>query len=188
LARGEEAVRREAVRRRLAGESPEAVARSLGRTRQWVARWVRRYDPADPAWASGRSRAPHVVANRTPAEVEAQVLAVRERLEQHPWAQVGAEAIAWQLRELGLAIPTTRTIERILQRAGKVRPRRPKRPESRGVPYPAPPAEGVGDLHQADIVGPRHLDGGVPFLALNVIDLAPHSAAIEIVATRASAA
>jgi putative transposase len=182
LARGEEAVRREAVRRRLAGESPEAIARSLGRTRQWVARWVRRYDPADPEWANERSRAPHVVANRTPAEVEAQVLAVRERLEQHPWAQVGAEAIAWQLRELGLAIPTTRTIERILQRAGKVRRRRSKRPEPKGVPYPAPPAESVGDLHQADIVGPRHLDGGVPFLALNVIDLAAHSAAIEIVA------
>ena len=47
-------LRREAARRRLAGESPRAVARDLGRTRQWVAKWAARYDPG---WAEGRSRA-----------------------------------------------------------------------------------------------------------------------------------
>lgn len=156
MARGEQAVRREAVSRRLAGESPEAIARSLGRTRQWVARWVHRYDPADPEWATAHSRAPRTVANRTPAELEAQVLAVRGRLEADPWAQVGAEAIAWELRELDLDAPSTRTIERILARAGKVRRRRRERYEPKGVPYPAPPAEAPGDLWQADIVGPRH--------------------------------
>lgn len=183
MARGEQAVRREAVSRRLAGESPEAIARSLGRTRQWVARWVHRYDPADPEWATAHSRAPRTVANRTPAELEAQVLAVRERLEADPWAQVGAEAIAWELRKLDLDAPSTRTIERILARAGKVRRRRRERYEPKGVPYPAPPAEAPGDLWQADIVGPRHLEGGVPFLALNAIDLAARAAGIEIVAS-----
>ena len=39
-------LRREAARRRLAGESPELIARDLGRTRQWVAKWAARYDPA----------------------------------------------------------------------------------------------------------------------------------------------
>lgn len=38
-----------------------------------------------------------------------------------------------------------------------------------------------GDLIQADIVGPRYLDGGIPFSALNVVDIASHAAAIEIV-------
>ena len=182
MARSEEAVRREAVARRLAGESPEAIARSLGRTRQWVARWVRRYDPGDPDWAAERSRAPHCVRNRTPPELEAQVLAVRERLEAERWAQIGAVTIAWELHELGVEAPSVRTIERILQRAGKVRRRRHERYEPKGMPYPAPPAERPGDLWQADIVGPRHLDGGVPFLALNAIDLAAHAAGIEIVA------
>jgi putative transposase len=181
VARGEEAVRREAVARRLAGESPEAIARSLGRTRQWVARWVRRYDPGDPGWAGERSRAPRTVANRTPAEVEARVLAVRERLEANPWAQIGAEAIAWELEKLGVEAPSVRTIERILSRSGKVRRRRRERYEPKGVPYPSPSAEAPGDLWQADIVGPRHLDGGVPFLALNAIDVAAHAAGIEIV-------
>lgn len=180
MARSEQAVRREAVARRLAGESPEAIGRSLGRTRQWVARWVRRYEPADPDWAAERSRAAHQIANRTPRELEAQVLSVRERLEANPWAQIGAEAIAWELSKLGACPPATRTIERILAREGKVRRRRRPRYEPKGVPYPAPLAEQPGDLCQADIVGPRHLDGGIPFLALNAVDIAPHAAAIEI--------
>ncbi|MGH2990220.1 MAG: integrase core domain-containing protein [Solirubrobacterales bacterium] len=181
MSRSEEAVRREAVARRLSGESPEAIGRSLGRPRQWVARWARRYDPGDRDWAADRSRAPHTVANRTPGELVSQVLSVRERLEANPWAQIGAEAIAWELSKMGVPPPATRTIERILSRAGKVRRRR-ERYEPKGTPYPTPPAAAPGDLWQADIVGPRHLDGGMPFSALNAIDIAPHAAAIEIVA------
>ncbi len=37
----EAALRRQAARRRLAGES-EAIARDMGRTRQWVAKWAGR--------------------------------------------------------------------------------------------------------------------------------------------------
>src|SRR5438445_10997028 len=93
----EVALRREAARRRLAGESPETIATDLGRTRQWVAKWAARYDPHDPSWSEGRSRAPRRVANRTSEDVEARVLAVRARLAENPWAQLGAEALAWEL-------------------------------------------------------------------------------------------
>lgn len=173
-------MRREAVARRLAGESPEAIARSLGRTRQWVARWVRRYDPADPQWAKERSRAPRRVANRTSERLEAQIVAVRHRLQEDPWAQVGAANVCWQLENLGIAAPSTRTVERILARAGLAPRPRTGRREPKGVPYPAPPSELPGDLQQADLVGPRHLDGGLPFVALNAIDVAAHAAGIEI--------
>jgi hypothetical protein len=64
-------------------------------------------------------------------------------------------------------------------RAGIVGKRR-ARPKSKGLPYPAPSAERVGDLHQADLVGPRHLDGGMAFVALNCVDVVPHAAGIEI--------
>src|ERR687892_2294472 len=176
------AARREAVRRRLAGESPRAIARDLGRTRQWVAKWAARYDPHDPAWAEGRSRAPGRVANRTAPDIEARVLAVRARLEENPWAQVGAPAIAWELEKLGAIVPPLRTIERILARAGATGRARPGRRQSKGIPYPAPAARRAGDVVQADLVGPRHLDGGVRFHALNQIDVASHHAGIEIVA------
>lgn len=177
-------LRREAVRRRLAGESPRAIARDLGRTRQWVAKWAARYDPHDPAWAEGRSRAPKRVANRTAPEIEARVLQVRARLEENPWAQVGAPAIAWELEKLGARVPAQRTIEEILERAGATRRQRPARRASTGIPYPAPAARRAGDVVQVDLVGPRHLDGGARFHALNQIDVASHHAGIEIVEDR----
>jgi len=181
----EMAARREAARRRLAGESPGAIARDLGRTRQWVAKWAARYDPHDPEWAEARSRAPKRVARRTDAGVEAQVLEVRARLEANPWAQVGAPAIAWELEKLGAVVPPERTIERILARAGATERQRPGRRASKGIPYPVPAAERPGDVAQVDLVGPRHLDGGVRFHALNQIDVASHHAGIEIVQDRA---
>ena len=177
-------LRREAVRRRLAGESPRAIARDLGRTRQWVAKWAARYDPHDPAWVEGRSRAPKRVANRTAPAIEARVLEVRARLEENPWAQIGAPAIAWELEKLGARVPPQRTIEEILERAGATRRERPARRASKGIPYPAPVVRRAGDVVQVDLVGPRHLDGGARFHALNQIDVASHRAGIEIVEDR----
>jgi hypothetical protein len=43
---------------------------------------------------------------------------MRTRLAEHPWAQVGAPAIAWELEKLGAAVPPERTIERMLERPG----------------------------------------------------------------------
>jgi putative transposase len=183
----EVALRGEAVRRRLAGESAAAIARDMGRTRQWVAKWCERYDPSDPGWAQGRSRAARRVANRTADEVGAQVLAVRARLEANPWAQVGAPAIAWELEKLGAWVPPARTIERILARAGATRRERPRRRLSKGIPYPAPACERRGDLVQVDLIGPRHLDGGARFHALTQIDVISRHAGIEIVADRGDA-
>ena len=161
------------------------IACALGRTRQWVAKWAARYDPDDPGWAEGRSRAARRVANRTEAGVEARVLAVRARLEANPWAQVGAPAIAWELEKLGAVVPPQRTIERILRRAGATGRPRPGRRASKGIRYPAPAARRPGDVVQIDLVGPRHLDGGVRFHALNQIDVCSHHAGIEIVCDRA---
>jgi transposase InsO family protein len=109
---------------------------------------------------------------------------VRARLEENPWAQVGAPAIGWELEKLGADVPPRRTIERILERAGATKRERPGRRQSKGIPYPAPCARRAGDVVQVDLVGPRHLDGGVRFHALNQIDVASHHAGIEIVIDR----
>jgi hypothetical protein len=116
--------------------------------------------------------------------VAAQVLEVRARLEGNPWAQVGAPAIAWELSKLGAVVPPERTIEEILERAGATKRQRPGRRASKGIPYPAPAADRSGDVVQVDLVGPRHLGGGVRFHALNQIDVASHHAGIEIVRDR----
>ncbi|MGH2742488.1 MAG: integrase core domain-containing protein [Gammaproteobacteria bacterium] len=181
MARSEQELRREAVRRRFGGVSAAEVGDALGRSARWVQKWVERHDPADAGWAEGAKRGPERAPNRTPASVEAQVLAVRERLAEHPWAQVGAPAIAWELEKLGVEAPPLRTIERILKRAGMTERNRGRRRQPKGIPYPEIAAGRAGELHEADLVGPRYLDGGVRFYALNTVDLAPRRAGIEIV-------
>jgi transposase InsO family protein len=81
-------------------------------------------------------------------------------------------------------VPPERTIERILARAGATERRRSGRRQSKGIPYPAPAARCCGDVVQVDLVGPRHLDGGVRFHALDQIDVASDHAGIEIVTDR----
>ncbi|MGI9100158.1 MAG: hypothetical protein ACR2H2_16975 [Solirubrobacteraceae bacterium] len=149
-----------------------------------MAKWAARYDPDDPGWAQGRSRAPRHVERRTPEDVRAIVLEVRGRLEENPWAQVGAPAVAWELEKLGAPAVPLRTIERIMQRGQATGRQRPGRRVSKGIAYPAPAAKAPGDVVQVDLVGPRHLDGGVRFHALNQIDVASHRAGIEIIADR----
>ncbi len=160
---GEEKLRREAVRRALAGESAAAIAKELRRSRRWVVKWLARYDPREEAWARERSRAPRRVANRSAPKLEALVLSVRRRLQANPWAQVGATAILWELDKLHLRrLPGVRTVERILERAGVPRRERRARYRPKGTPYPAPVAPRPNDCQEADLIGPRHLTGAIP--------------------------
>ena len=91
----EQEVRREAVRRRLAGESPAEIAEELGRSTRWVRKWVARHREIgdQDSWAQNQSTAPVHSPTRTPAEIEAQILGARERLVANPRAQYGALAI-----------------------------------------------------------------------------------------------
>src|SRR6202011_2750486 len=140
----------------------ERIAVSLGRSRRWVSKWVGRHEAGGEAWAVGAKRGPARAPHRTPIELEAQVLAVRERLVANPWAQVGADAVGWELKKLGVEPPPKRTLERIGARSGAPRGRRGGgRRAAKGVPYPTLAAERPDELHQADLVGPRHLSGGV---------------------------
>ncbi len=184
----EERLRRSAVRRILAGATAAEVAAELHRSERWVFKWLARYDPHDEAWARSESRAPATVANKTAPQVEALILEVRERLQADPWAQIGATAIAWELRKLGMrAVPPSWTIERVLQRAGV--PRRPRRERRvpKGTPYPAPLALLPNACQEGDLIGPRHLIGAIPFFVLNVVDLARRAAGCELQLSKADA-
>ena len=181
----EEELRQEAVRRRLAGESPTEIAATLGRTTRWVRKWAARHaeDGSTSGWHESRSRAPHRSPTRTPDELQDQILGARARLVANPRAQYGALAIQWELRRIGvIEIPPARTIEHVLARAGVAQPRRRQAGYvSKHVPYPVPVAVGPGDLHQIDMIGPRHLFGAAQFHALNLIDIGSHLAGNEII-------
>jgi putative transposase len=181
----EEELRQEAVRRRLAGDSPTEIAEALGRTTRWVRKWAARHADAGPAerWSESRSRAPHRSPTRTADELQEQILGARARLVANPRAQYGALAIQWELRRLGVTdIAPARTIERVLARAGVAQPRRRKAGYvSKHVPYPQPVGVEPGTTHQIDMIGPRHLFGAAAFHALNLIDVGSHLVGNDIV-------
>ena len=79
-------------------------------------------------------------------------------------------------------VPEVWTINRILAQAGVTRPRgRQRGYQSKGLPYPHPVEQDPGQFHQADLIGPRHLDGGIGFHAFNLIDVGSHTVGSEII-------
>jgi hypothetical protein len=94
----EEELRKEAVRRRQAGESAEEVAVALGRTSRWVRkRSVRAETETDNQdRAAGRSRAPHTSPTRTAADLRQSIIDARARLDANPRGQYGPLAVAWE--------------------------------------------------------------------------------------------
>jgi hypothetical protein len=46
------------IRHSLQGEPASAICRALGRTRYWLYKWFKRYDPTNPLWAKDHPRVP----------------------------------------------------------------------------------------------------------------------------------
>ena len=132
-------MRQVAVQRYHAGEHPDSICLSLGRTRPWLYKWLGRYDPADPTWYRDKSRRPLASPGRTAKAVEEQVKLTRLKLDQH--AQFcGAQAILWELEDQHIRpLPSLRTVNRILRRHDLIQ-RRTRRYQPKGTPYPSLPA------------------------------------------------
>jgi transposase InsO family protein len=160
-----------AVQRFKSGENPESICISLGKSRFWLYKWVKRFDEGDPFWFGDRSRRPLVSSNRTPSEIEEIVKMTRLNLyNQNLFC--GAQAILWEMEDLGVEpLPSIRTINRILAR-NDLTHRRTGRYEPKGTAYPALPSILPNQTHQADFVGPCYLKGPIRFYSLNIVDTA----------------
>ena len=161
----------QAVQRFLAGEKPESICASIGRSRSWLYKWISRYTENDDTWYNNLSTRPGKVANRTPTEIAEIVKMVRLNLyNQNLFC--GAQAILWELEDLCVApLPSLRTINRILSR-NDLTHRRTGKYEPKGTPYPKLPVLQPNQTHQMDMVGPCYLAGPIRFYGLNVIDAA----------------
>jgi winged helix-turn helix protein len=183
----EEGKRREAIAMLRRGIAIAEICSKLGRTRQWLGKWRRRVAAEGAAALRGRSRAPQRRPRATTERVVRAVLAARDRLARRRgrqrFAGSGADAVAWELELEGIRpMPARRTIERILQRAGRTRRPTAAAHERSGGPYPYPRARAPGDLQQTDLVGPRHLRtrrGPVRFFDFHTVDVAGGGAATE---------
>lgn len=160
------------------------ILQRVQRSKGWFSKWLGRYKEQGLDGLKDKSRAPKRIRRSTPQHMVKRILSIRQELESHKtrrsaFSGIGAEAIHWELERRRLKnIPSISTISRILLRHGKTKKDKPKRNGS-NQPYPYIKAEEMGDLHQTDLVGPRHLRGPhgvVRFYSFNTIDVCGHTA------------
>lgn len=157
--------RQAAMRLRLAGEPIASICKTLQRSEPWFHKWWKRYHALGPEGLFDLTRANQRVVNRTSPHIERAVISIRTRLAaratpQSRYSLVGAPQMHAALEALGYTpLPSLRTIERIIARAGlSAPPLRLARPLARSE-YPGPQAQDTNQLHHVDGVGPRYLKG-----------------------------
>ena len=117
-------LRKQAVRLHIQGVSKAEIAKRLKKSRRWVYRWVTRYDRGK----GEESLQDHSSAPKNRREIYSQKIkdmALKSRKARkagnhlkYPYALVGAEAIYYELRDLGVSpLPPSRTIHYWLKKA-----------------------------------------------------------------------
>lgn len=95
----EEELRRNAIERYINGENPKSIYNELGRTK-----------PKTP-----RHKPKQL------AEVDRhQIIHIRGHMQRQSFAQIGVAAIEWELHKAKAAIPSNRTLNRILEQEGSI--------------------------------------------------------------------
>ena len=155
-------LRKQAVALHLQGWKKSEIARKVQRSRRWVQRWIGRYRPDAPTVSlQDHSRAPKHVPWAYPERIKTMVTQIRVERERgkrakYQYALVSAQAIFYELRELGISpLPTPDTIHLWLKQAGRIRERK-----ARKLPnptYPVLPCKAVNDVQELDFKGPLYL-------------------------------
>lgn len=159
----EEELRKQALDLIDEGHSVTEVSKRLSRSRQWVYKWIDRKSSIDSDWNKSKSKAPHMVANRTTSDIEEAVVKTRLMLQQHPHMETGAYSILHELEKQGISTPSVATINRILKKHGLTQTK-PCYQRS-GIDYPKEPL----NMQIMDLIGPRYLRGAARFYLLDII-------------------
>lgn len=134
-----------------------------------ISRWffydLRRRVQADATAIEPRSRAPHTVANRTPADVEDAIVAARKALTDIGFDN-GPASIAFYLARRGQPAPSESTIWRILKQRGFIEADPSKRPKRSGHRFVA---ERANECWQIDST-PWFLADDTDVAIINIID------------------
>jgi len=117
----EEELRKQAVQRHFAGESPKAIYTSLNRSKKWFFKWLNRFQSGAADWYKEHSRAPFTRPYELGIAEKELIVSTRSRLESSPFAQIGVSAIKWEIQKLGLPFHSDSTINRTLKREGLVK-------------------------------------------------------------------
>lgn len=132
------------------GRCMKALCLEYGVSRETGYKWVRRFKPQGLMGLEERSRRPRGSPIATSGEVVLQVLELKRK---HGWGPKKLQKIlAKRLRPS--PVPSRRTIDRILERAGMTKKRRPQRAgEVMSEGAPRPEANAPNDLWTVDFKG-----------------------------------
>jgi putative transposase len=180
------ALRKEAVRLHLQGIHKTEIASRLKKSRRWVYRWLARYDGKQGAKSlENRSSAPKHRKEIYPQKIKDMVVKSRQARKaghrKYPYALVSAEAIYYELCDLGVApLPPPRTIHFWLKQAGEIET--PQKPHKESNPtYPVLPCKAVNDVHELDLKGPFYLkDSSQKYYLIVVRDVFGKKVALRV--------
>jgi len=157
------------------------IGQKLGRSRQWVHKWITRYrTKGGDDWYCSISTSPKQARNRTPHKEEELVINVRKALAGRPYSQTGALSIMYEIKGIGLKSPSLPTINRILKRNNLISTSSVK--QRKGIEYP----NFFTLVQQMDLVGPRYLTGGSRFYFQNIIDTENHHVGVYPIRDKSS--
>jgi len=185
----EQALRQEAIRRRLQGETRREICRSLQRSPRWFNKWWRVYRAEARSDLADRARTPHTSPHQLSTEVVQAVVNTRHMLVAAQTAEtryglIGHRAIQGRLRELGLRpLPSLASIQRILQRQGLTQALGAGEAQAY---YPWPMAWAVNAIQATDIIT-RHVRGGETIENFHTIDHASGAVCLSQHAAQTSA-
>lgn len=168
----EQALRREAIRRRLQGETRHVICQALDRSPRWFDKWWAEYRGHPQTDFGDRSRAPHTSPQQMPAPVVQAVVATRRILEQAAtpatrYGLIGARAIWGHLKQLGLCpLPSAPTIQRLLAQHALTHA---VGAGAAAAYYPWPVAWEVDAIQATDIIT-KHVRGGEEIQNFHTID------------------
>jgi transposase len=155
-------VRQQAIALYLQGWNKSEIARKVQRSRRWVQRWIGRYEPEAPTVSlQDHSRAPKHSGWAYPERIRRMAVQIRMERERgkrtkYQYALVSAQAIYYEMRELGISpLPTPDTIHIWLKQAGQVRARRSQKAPN--PTYPVLPCQAVNNVQELDFKGPFYL-------------------------------
>ena len=118
------------------GRGVREVARSHGVSKTWVSVQLARFREAGYEALVPRSRRAHSRPNRTPAELEDEIVRLRKDLVDLGF-DAGARTIAWHLAKRHAEVPSVSTIWRVLSRRGFVDAQPAKRPHASLIRFEA---------------------------------------------------
>lgn len=176
----EEKERIRAIKRHQEKEDPIVIYKSIGRSKRWFFKWLKRYKTGEKEWYQDRPKTPLNVPHKTSSAKEEAVVNIRKTLmegteEFARFSRIGPEAIQYHMEELGYElekIPSLSTIKRIVKRnkLRKNKKKRYKRVKSKGR-HTILKIKYVDEMHQIDYVGPRHITGFGSINSLHMKDV-----------------